>query len=69
MDDSFIKPHILKRPKDGHKGTLKDTDNNGLRRNDRRGMLSALSAFKSGSGLVYLAVPQSLATIYSVGYS
>lgn len=67
MDDSFIKPHILKRPKDGHKGTfgkiLIITGSEGM---TGAGMLSALSAFKSGSGLVYLAVPQSLATIYSV---
>lgn len=67
LDDDFINPHIVRRPKDGHKGTfgrvLIITGSEGM---TGAGVLSALSAFKAGSGLVYLAVPESFASIYSV---
>jgi len=65
LDADFLLPQLPERPKDGHKGTfgrvLIITGSEGM---TGAGTLAALSAFKTGSGLVYLAVPQSLAAIY-----
>jgi len=65
LDEGFLLRYFPKRPVDGHKGTfgkvLVITGSKGM---TGAGMLSALSAFKTGSGLVYLAVPQSLSAIY-----
>jgi len=65
LDADFLLPHLPDRPKDGHKGTfgrvLIITGSKGM---TGAGTLAALSAFKTGSGLVYLAVPGSLAAIY-----
>lgn len=65
LDDNFLLPYLPERPKDGHKGTFgKVMIITGSKGMTGAGTLAALSAFKTGTGLVYLAVPQSLAAIY-----
>lgn len=65
LDKDYLMPHLPKRPKDGHKGTFgKVMIITGSKGMTGAGTLAALSAFKAGSGLVYLAVPESLASIY-----
>lgn len=65
LDEDFLVPYIPERPKDGHKGTFgKVMIITGSRGMTGAGTLAALSAFKTGTGLVYLAVPESLAETY-----
>jgi len=65
LDRAFLLPYLPERPKDGHKGTFGRvmiiTGSKGM---TGAGVLAAQAAFKTGSGLVYLAVPQSLSAIY-----
>ncbi|AGC69471.1 putative carbohydrate kinase-like protein [Thermoclostridium stercorarium subsp. stercorarium DSM 8532] len=65
LDEDFLLRYIPERPADGHKGTFgKVMIITGSKGMTGAGTLAALSAFKTGTGLVYLAVPQSLSPIY-----
>ncbi|MDI9482792.1 MAG: NAD(P)H-hydrate dehydratase [Bacillota bacterium] len=67
IDCSIVLKHLPKRPADGHKGTFgKLMIISGSAGMSGSGTLAARAAFKTGSGLVYLAVPKSLAFIYNV---
>ena len=65
LDENIASGYLPQRPIDGHKGTfgklLIITGSTGM---TGSGTLSARAAFKTGSGLVYLAVPGTLAHIY-----
>ena len=64
-DAELMRRYLPERPEDGHKGTFgKVMVITGSKGMTGAGMLAALSAFKTGTGLVYLAVPESLAAIY-----
>jgi len=67
LDTDTVKGFLPERPADGHKGTfgkvLIITGSTGM---TGAGMLASRAAFKTGTGLVYLAVPQSLLPVYSV---
>lgn len=66
-DAALLSKYIPKRPADGYKTTfgkvLIITGSTGM---TGAGALSAKAAFKTGSGMVYLAVPSSLSSIYSI---
>ncbi len=67
MDTTIAKSLLPQRPEDGHKGTfgrvIVITGSTGM---TGAGTLAATAAFKTGSGLVYLAVPDTLAPVYGV---
>jgi hydroxyethylthiazole kinase-like uncharacterized protein yjeF len=67
LEAGSISGFLPERPADGHKGTfgkvLIITGSAGM---TGAGTLAAKAAFKTGSGLVYLAVPKSLSSIYSI---
>lgn len=66
LDTDFVLSRLPERRNDGHKGTFgKVMIITGSKGMTGAGTLAALSAFKTGSGLVYLAVPQSLSQIYA----
>lgn len=65
LDIDTVRGFIPERPADGHKGSfgkvLVITGSTGM---TGAGMLASRAAFKTGTGLVYLAVPQSLLPVY-----
>lgn len=67
LDISAVSRYLPERAVDGHKGTfgrvLIITGSTGM---TGAGTLAAKAAFKTGSGLVYLAVPESLSQIYGI---
>jgi len=67
IDCRMAARYLPERPADGHKGTFgKLMIISGSAGMSGSGTLAAKAAFKMGSGLVYLAVPKSLAFIYNV---
>jgi len=67
IDCGTVARYLPKRPADGHKGTFgKLLVISGSAGMSGSGTLAARAAFKTGSGLVYLAVPKSIAFIYNV---
>lgn len=66
-DEAFLLEHIPERAADGYKNTfgkiLVITGSKGM---TGAGTLAAKAAFKTGSGMVYLAVPGSLSSIYGI---
>ena len=67
IDSRAVADFLPERPADGHKGTFgKLMIISGSAGMSGSGTLAARAAFKTGSGLVYLAVPKSLAFIYNV---
>lgn len=67
LEADCVRGFLPERPADGHKGTfgkvLIITGSAGM---TGAGMLAAKAAFRTGGGLVYLAVPGSLSSIYSI---
>ncbi|NLY18346.1 MAG: NAD(P)H-hydrate dehydratase [Clostridiaceae bacterium] len=67
VDKAFFSEHIPERIADGHKNTfgriLAITGSKGM---TGAGILTAKAAFKTGSGMVFLAVPDSLSSIYGM---
>ncbi len=65
LEESTVSGFLPVRKKDGHKGSfgkvLIITGSTGM---TGAGALAARAAYKTGSGLVYLAVPESLAHVY-----
>lgn len=67
LEADDVNRFLPNRPADGHKGTfgkvLIITGSTGM---TGAGTLAAKAAFKTGSGLVYLAVPASLSSVYGM---